>query len=98
MRKFHVISADKKLTHDLMELAGYNHLVPGQACYPRQYDGHLAERIETDLELEEGDKVVLKLCNRSRAAGVIIVPLDELDEVLEEILVPPCLGALAQPP
>lgn len=56
LRKFHVISADKKLTHDLMELAGYNHLVPGQACYPRQYDGHLAERIETDLELEEGDK------------------------------------------
>ena len=29
------------------------------------------------------------LCNRSRAAGVIIVPVDELDEVLEEILVPP---------
>ncbi|CAK9048425.1 unnamed protein product [Durusdinium trenchii] len=89
LRKFHVISADKKLTHDLMELAGYTHVVPGQACYPRQYDAHLAERIESDLELEEGDKVVLKLCNRSRAAGVIVVPLDELDEVLEEVLAPP---------
>lgn len=127
---------------------GYNHIVPGQACYPRQYDTHLAERIASDLELEEEDKVavvdvgpkaahaqvnscemrinlssqlatqqtnlqndffrhqnaqyleavrvslsqvVLKLCNRSRAAGVIVVPLDELDEVLEEILMPPPL-------
>ena len=36
-------------------------------------------------------QVVLKLCNRSRAAGVIVAPLDELDEVLEEILTPPQL-------
>ena len=36
-------------------------------------------------------QVVLKLCNRSRAAGVIVVPFDELDEVLEEILMPPPL-------
>ena len=34
-------------------------------------------------------EVVLKLCNRSRAAGVIVAPVDELDEVLEEILIPP---------
>ena len=31
VRKFHLISADKKLTHDLMDLAGYTHIVPGQA-------------------------------------------------------------------
>ncbi|OLP77050.1 hypothetical protein AK812_SmicGene42941 [Symbiodinium microadriaticum] len=89
LRKFHVISADKKLTHDLMELAGYGHIVPGQCCYPRHYHMQLADQITADLELEDGDKVVLKLCNRSRAAGVIVAPVDELDEVLEEILIPP---------
>ncbi|CAJ1372911.1 unnamed protein product [Effrenium voratum] len=89
VRKFHLISADKKLTHDLMDLAGYTHIVPGQACYPRHYHADLAEQIALDLELQEDDKVVLKLCNRSRAAGVIVAPLDELDEVLEEILVSP---------
>mmetsp|Transcript_1234 Transcript_1234/g.3169 ORF Transcript_1234/g.3169 Transcript_1234/m.3169 type:complete len:862 (-) Transcript_1234:17-2602(-) len=89
LRKFHVISADKKLTHDLMELAGYNHIVPGQVCYPRHYDMKLAQRISSELNLDESDKVVLKLCNRSRAAGVIVAPVDELDEVLEEILIPP---------
>jgi len=33
--------------------------------------------------------VVLKLANRTRAAGVIPVPVPELDEVLEEVLQPP---------
>ena len=75
-------------------VSGYDHIVPGQACYPRQYDSHLAERIASDLDLAESDAVVLKLCNRSRAAGVIVVPLDELDEVLEELLVPPPLGTV----
>jgi len=89
LRKYHVVSADKRLTHDLMELSGYEHLVPMQACFDRRYDPELATRIAAALGVEEGDNVVLKLCNRSRSAGVLIVPIDELDEVLEEILVPP---------
>lgn len=33
--------------------------------------------------------MVLKLCNRSRAAGVLIVSVSELEAVLEDVLEPP---------
>lgn len=88
MRKYHTISADKRFTHDLIEQSGYGHLVPSQVCFPRQYDPGLAARIIEGLGAVE-EAIVLKLCNRSRAAGVLVVPIEELDEVLEEILVPP---------
>lgn len=72
-----------------MDMAGYGHIVPEQVCFPRQYEPDLAQRIAGKLGANDDDKVVLKLCNRSRAAGVLVVPVDELDEVLEEILVLP---------
>jgi len=53
------------------------------------YTPDLATRIVNELEAEDDDTVVLKLCNRSRAAGIVIVPVNELDEVLEELLVLP---------
>mmetsp|Transcript_8717 Transcript_8717/g.27331 ORF Transcript_8717/g.27331 Transcript_8717/m.27331 type:complete len:592 (+) Transcript_8717:176-1951(+) len=89
LRKHHFVSADKKVTHDLMELSGYEHLVPQQAYFPRRYSPELERSITSALGVGEGDYVVLKLCNRSRAAGVIVVPVGELDDVLEEILSPP---------
>ncbi|CAE8605691.1 unnamed protein product, partial [Polarella glacialis] len=52
LQKFHVISADKKLTHDLIDLAGYGHIVPDQVCHPRCYDPGLADRISAELGLE----------------------------------------------
>jgi len=81
-----VVSNNKKLTHDEIVSAGYEHLVPKQLCLLREYDARLADRIIDGLGCKPGDIVVLKLCNRARAAGVIPVPTDELDEVLEELL------------
>jgi len=87
--KHAVVSANKKLTHDLMETYGYSNLVPRQACCPRVYDPGLAERIIYELGVGLEELVVLKLCNRSRAAGVLPVPAGALDGVLREILQPP---------
>jgi len=88
--KHAVVSANKKLTHDLIKLYGYDHLLPRQVCYPRVYTDDLAERILEGLGIENQEElVVLKLCNRSRAAGVIPVPAEELDLVLLEVLNPP---------
>lgn len=88
---YNFVSKDKRLTHDLMESYGYGHLLPRQACFPRKFESDLAERICDELSLDPcgTDDVVLKLCNRSRAAGVIVVPVDELEDVLEDVLVPP---------
>merc|ERR1712151_960749 len=86
---YQVISADKKLTHDLLEQAGYGHIVPKQGCFPRVYKPDLAKQVITQLGLRPDDTVVLKLCNRSRAAGVMIVPCNELDEMLKDLLNPP---------
>jgi len=87
--KHAVVSANKKLTHDLMELYGYGHLVPRQACCPRVYDPGLADRIIQELGVSSEELVVLKLCNRTRAAGVLPVPAGELNNVLKEILALP---------
>lgn len=84
--KHAVVSANKKLTHDLMELYGFSYLVPRQACCPRVYDPGLAERIIAELGVGPEELVVLKLCNRSRAAGVLPVPAGGLDTILKEIL------------
>jgi len=87
--RFTVVSNNKKLTHDEMVIGGYKHLVPHQLCLPRVYHYSLAKEIIDGLGCGEQDVLVLKLCNRSRAAGIIPVPVDELDEVLEELLVIP---------
>eukprot|EP00411_Alexandrium_monilatum_P026100 CAMPEP_0175333672 /NCGR_PEP_ID=MMETSP0095-20121207/2401_1 /TAXON_ID=311494 /ORGANISM="Alexandrium monilatum, Strain CCMP3105" /LENGTH=937 /DNA_ID=CAMNT_0016630973 /DNA_START=53 /DNA_END=2866 /DNA_ORIENTATION=+ len=95
--KHAVVSANKKLTHDLMELYGYGHLVPRQVCCPRVYDPDLASRIVKELGVGSEELVVLKLCNRSRAAGVLPVPAEGLDNVLKEILqLPPDFEAWMQ--
>lgn len=84
-----VTSVNKKLTHDLIDLACFEHLLPRQACFPRIYDSALAARIVEALGSSAGDLVVLKLCNRSRGAGVVPVYARELDRVLQSLLRPP---------
>jgi len=84
-----LISADKKLTHDFMEQIGYGHIVSEQVCFPRQYEEGLSEKIALALNLVNEDYVILKLCNRSRGAGVVITPMSELNDVLEELLTAP---------
>jgi len=84
-----VISANKKLTHDLIQHAGYGHLLPQQVWFPRVYEEDLAARIAEGLGVGSEDAVVLKLSNRTRAAGVLPVPVISLDMVLHEILTPP---------
>merc|ERR1719282_1360860 len=59
--KHAVVSANKKLTHDLMTRYGYEHLVPLQACCPRVYDPDLAKRIIAELGVGLEELVVLKL-------------------------------------
>mmetsp|Transcript_2702 Transcript_2702/g.9082 ORF Transcript_2702/g.9082 Transcript_2702/m.9082 type:complete len:1072 (-) Transcript_2702:252-3467(-) len=81
-----VISANKKLTHDLMVARGFPFLVPKQVCFNRVYTEDLAQRIIEGLEVGEDDVVVLKLCNRTRAAGVLPVPVLDLDNMLKKIL------------
>mmetsp|Transcript_26575 Transcript_26575/g.76284 ORF Transcript_26575/g.76284 Transcript_26575/m.76284 type:complete len:1065 (+) Transcript_26575:182-3376(+) len=80
------ISANKKLTHDLMVQHGYKHLVPRQVCFNRVYSPDLAPKIMEGLEVGECDVVVLKLCNRTRAAGVLPVPVLDLDHMLKRLL------------
>lgn len=92
LQKYTVVSTDKKLTHDLMVQAGYGHIIPKQVCMPRMAKSGLAQQIMTGLDLDEGDEkklVVLKLCNRSRGAGVIVTPVDDFERVLRELLVLP---------
>lgn len=92
LQTYNFISKDKKLTHDLFDATGYAHIIPRQVCFPRVYYPGIASHISAELGLREEDEeelVVLKLCNRSRAAGVLIVPLKDLEKVLQEILEPP---------
>lgn len=91
-QKYTVVSTDKRLTHDLMEDAGYGDVVPRQVCFLRQYLPDLANQILRGLDLAEdatGEVVVLKLCNRSRGAGVLMVRVGELDSMLKTLLEPP---------
>lgn len=86
---YQVISADKKLTHDLFDQSGYSHIVPDQVCFPRRYHQQLAADIVKALHVGDKELVILKLCNRSRAAGVIVSPANELDDILHDLLTPP---------
>ncbi|CAE7399578.1 unnamed protein product [Symbiodinium pilosum] len=89
LQTYNFISKDKKLTHDLFDVTGFAHVIPTQVCFPRVYYAGIASHIAAELGVTENDLVVLKLCNRSRAAGVLIAPVHELDEVLQDILEPP---------
>jgi len=84
--RFTLVSNNKRLTHDEMFMAGYNHLMPKQLVLPREYKRGLAQEIIDGLWCSENDVLVLKLLNRSRAAGIIPVTVAELDEVLQELL------------
>jgi len=85
-----VLVENKKLTHDRFIDEGFARLRPPTGCYARRYHQDLAGRILEDLGLENGtEKVVLKLCNRSRGAGIVVVPRTMLDEVLQKLLNPP---------
>eukprot|EP00434_Breviolum_minutum_P014384 symbB.v1.2.012683.t2/scaffold880.1/size155533/5 len=68
---------------------GFAQLRPPTAAYERRYTPLLASSILRDLEVRSGGAVVLKLCNRSRGAGVVVVTDGELDGVLQKLLLPP---------
>ncbi|CAE7682193.1 unnamed protein product [Symbiodinium sp. CCMP2456] len=89
LQTYNFISKDKKLTHDLFDVTGFAHIIPAQVCFPRVYYAGIASHISAELGLKENDLVVLKLCNRSRAAGVLISHVRELEDVLQDILEPP---------
>ncbi|CAE7417434.1 dnc [Symbiodinium sp. KB8] len=84
-----VMTENKKFTHDMFVQEGFAHLRPPTAAYPRRYEPHLAHRILRDLDVKGNGAVVLKLCNRSRGAGVVVVTASELDDVLRKLLTPP---------
>jgi len=80
----------KKRTHDCFVSSGYGNLRPRAVSYLRRYTSDLAKLICSDLDLvSDTEQVVLKLCNRSRGAGVVIAPVSTLDEVLSRLLHPP---------
>lgn len=81
---------NKKFTHDMFVHQGFSHLRPTTFDFPRNYTPELAEEILTRLGAGDNDGVVLKLCNRSRGAGVVVVRglRDELDQTLRHLLIP----------
>jgi len=80
---------NKKVTHDMFVRAGYIHLRPRTAVYPRRYTPALAKSLVQDLGLDSGDAAVLKLVNRARGAGVVVVTAETADGVLRRLLTPP---------
>ena len=81
------LTENKKMQHDVFAEAGFGFLRPAQACFPRKYTPRLASRIATQLDLDEGGSVVLKLLNRCRGAGVVVARSGrELDAVLQLLL------------
>eukprot|EP00930_Biecheleria_cincta_P031813 TRINITY_DN2205_c0_g3_i1.p1 TRINITY_DN2205_c0_g3~~TRINITY_DN2205_c0_g3_i1.p1 ORF type:complete len:601 (+),score=84.48 TRINITY_DN2205_c0_g3_i1:37-1839(+) len=84
-----VMTENKKFTHDMFLQEGFGHLRPPTAAYPRRYEPDLAKRIVLDLNVRDGGAVVLKLLNRSRGAGIVVVTSTELDSVLKRLLTPP---------
>ena len=95
MLKRALLVENKKVTHDRFVDEGCGHLRPPAAFYPRRYSADLAQRILADLGLTQGGgHVVLKLCNRSRGAGVVVVPAQQLEQSLRLLLAPPSGQAL----
>lgn len=84
-----VMTENKKFTHDMFVQEGFAQLRPPTAAYERRYSSTLAGKILRDLDVRSGGAVVLKLCNRSRGAGVVVVTDAELDNVLQKLLLPP---------
>lgn len=87
--KAEAVCANKKLTHDLAKLCGYENIFPRQACFPRVYSSDLAAQILRELDVQPHGFVVLKLLNLNRGAGVVPVQASKLDETLQTLLRPP---------
>jgi len=88
---------NKKMTHDVFVECGLGHLRPKQVCYQRLYRPNLAAEIAEQLQCSADVPVVLKLLNRCRGAGVMVVNVgQELDEMLRKLLCPPPDGALGE--
>lgn len=84
-----VLTENKKLTHDTIVECGYAHIRPRQLFFPKVYSPQLAARIQAGLGLADTGACVLKLCNRTRGAGVVPVTVAGLDATLLELLQPP---------
>lgn len=84
-----VMVENKKFTHDMFVREGFKHLRPPCVCFPRRYTPSLAFDIAKALAVSGENAVVLKLCNRSRGAGVLVVRACDLDGVLFRLLMPP---------
>uniref|UniRef100_A0A7S1RLM7 Uncharacterized protein n=1 Tax=Alexandrium catenella TaxID=2925 RepID=A0A7S1RLM7_ALECA len=90
-----VMTENKKLTHDMFMTEGFSYLRPPTVACPRRYHTGLADDILTDLGIRDDDgEVVLKLCNRSRGAGIVVAKAYELDSVLRQLLSPPMGAAM----
>jgi len=83
-----VLVENKKVTHDTFVGQGFSNLRPRAQTYLRQYSDELHTKIIADLTLPKNGSVVLKLCNRCRGAGVVVVPVKWLDSALRKLLVP----------
>jgi len=84
-----VMTENKKFTHDMFVQEGFRHLRPHTLCFPKFYHKQLADSIMKSISVPEGGAVVLKLCNRSRGAGVVVCPILQLDGTLKQLLSPP---------
>jgi len=84
-----VLVDNKKLTHDMFVHVEAEHLRPPTFTYSRCYTQDLAERLISDLKLADGGAAVLKLCNRTRGAGVVVVTARTANKVLRRLLTPP---------
>jgi len=86
---------NKKMMHDICVECSLSHLRPKQVFFPRVYTSDLAKRVTEGLRnVEElgscAVPVVLKLANRCRSAGVVVVhPGADLKATLR-ILLSPC--------
>jgi len=89
-----VLVNNKKMIHDICLECSLRHLRPKQVCFPRVYTSDLAKRVMEGLQnaWELGGctvPVVLKLLNRCRSAGVVVVhPGEDLDAALRLLLTP----------
>lgn len=85
-----VVVENKQFTHDRFVSEGFAHLRPAAVSHPREYTPDLASKLLADLNIVDATTlVVLKLCNRSRGAGVVVVSAVELDAVLQKLLMTP---------
>jgi len=80
---------NKRVFHDSVTKHGYEHILPRQGIWAREYTSTLPQDIIDGLQLQPGSTCMLKLCNRCRGAGCIPVGVCDLPDTLKRVLEPP---------